>query len=154
MNRIWSLYKVTFSLWSLHPRRRLNPSFFNFILFKKAGGSLGSRPPPPVSRILLQPYIAAIQKGRPLLLVSGILDFCLCKPNQKSGEYLSSLALLLCLSRPPASDLGQIWAQAIVICKKRCCLSSHHIRLASRWSVCRVDLRCVEPWFSAESLFS
>ncbi|KAL0678746.1 hypothetical protein Bca4012_006727 [Brassica carinata] len=70
-----------------------------------AGGSLGSRPPPPVSRILLQPYIAAIQKGRPLLLVSGILDFCLCKPNQKSGEYLSSLALLLCLSRPPASDL-------------------------------------------------
>ncbi|KAF2603340.1 hypothetical protein F2Q70_00024347 [Brassica cretica] len=83
--------EVTFSLWFLHPRRRLNHSFFNFILFKEVGGSLGCRPPPPVSRILLQPYTAAIQKRRPLLLVSGILDFCLCKPNQKSGEYLSSL---------------------------------------------------------------
>ncbi|KAF3582032.1 hypothetical protein DY000_02028375 [Brassica cretica] len=83
--------EVTFSLWFLYPRRRLNHSFFNFILFKEVGGSLGCRPPPPVSRILLQPYTAAIQKRRPLLLVSGILDFCLCKPNQKSGEYLSSL---------------------------------------------------------------
>ncbi|WZZ42896.1 hypothetical protein YC2023_039155 [Brassica napus] len=56
-----------------------------------AGGSFGCQPPPPVSRIMLQPYITAIQKRRPLLLVSGILEFCLCKPNRKSGDYLSSL---------------------------------------------------------------